>query len=87
MRWEEVAHSPETDLESPPPETYGFLILWPLYGTRDAPLRWPTKLPDALIRMGLRQMNSKLDSPRKICGFVIVHVGDLLYTGPLDFRH
>ena len=44
-----------------------------------------------LIQIGLRQTQSdicmypKLDSPSNICGFAIVHVGDLLYTGASGF--
>ena len=30
-------------------------------------------------------MYPKLDSPNNICGYVIVHVDDLLYTGASEF--
>ena len=91
MPWKGQLHSPETNLNHVPPPRYGFLILKPLYGTRDAPLRWFVKLSKVLIQSGLRKlksdicMYSKLDSLGQICGFLIVHVDDLLYTGTTEF--
>ena len=81
----------EINLRPFPIPSHGFLILRPLYGTRDSPLRWFAKLSKCLIHMGLRQMKadiftySILDSMGNICGFVIVHVGDILYTGTSEF--
>ena len=91
MPWKGELYPPETNLNQVPPPRHGFLILKPLYGTRDAPLRWFVKLPKVLIQSGLRQlksdicMYSKLDSSKRICGFLIVHVDDLLYTGTTEF--
>ena len=51
------------------------------------------QLSKCLIRTGIRQVKSDicmysiLDSHGNICGFVIVHVGDLLYAATFEFLH
>ena len=91
MPWKGQLHPPETNLSHVPAPTHGFLIPKPLYGTRDSPLRWFVKLSKVLIQSGLRQlksdicMYSKIDSLGRICGFLIAHVDDLLYTGATEF--
>ena len=89
--WEGKLHIRDANLRELPSPSHGFLISRPMYGTRDAPVRQLMKLSKCLIHMGLRRMKAdictypKLDAMGNICGFVIVQVGDILYTGASEF--
>ena len=60
MPWQGKLHNPDVNIKMLPSPTHGFLILRPLYGTRDAPLRWFIKLAKCLTHMGLRQMKADI---------------------------
>ena len=40
----------QSTISTPQPNTYGILLYLPLYGTRDAPMRWYCGISDCLIR-------------------------------------
>ena len=91
MPWKGELYVPETNLGEIPSLTHGFFISRPLYCHGDAPVWRFVKLAKVLIQTWLRQsephicMYSKLDTEGSICGFLIVHVDDLLYTGATEF--
>ena len=68
----------------------GFLLLRPLYGGRDAPMRWFLALSKRLREHGFTQlktdvcMYTKHDSHGDLMGLLIAHVGDLLFVVLLD---
>ena len=70
----------------------GFLLLRPLYGGRDAPMRWFLALPKRLREHGFAQMKSdvcifaKRDKGGNLTGCLVAHVGDLLFCGTPGFR-
>ena len=70
----------------------GFLLLRPLYGGRDAPMRWFLSLSKRLREYGFTQMKtdvcmfSKLDSHGNLAGILVAHVDDLLFFGTPTFR-
>ena len=70
----------------------GFLLLRPLYGGRDAPMRWFLSLSKRLREHGFIQMKtdvciySKRDSHGELTGILVAHVDDLLYCGTPTFR-
>ena len=53
--WKKSLHDHTVELKSLPVSEYGFLLLRPLYGGRDAPMRWFLKLSQVLTEAGLRQ--------------------------------
>ena len=90
LPWTGELHSPTVNLKNLPPPTHGFLILKPLYGTRDAPLRWFMKLRKSLLSKGLRQMKSdicmySMIESDELIGALIIHVDDILYVGNSRF--
>ena len=70
----------------------GFLLLRPLYGGRDAPMRWFLALSARLREHGFTQMKtdvrmySKRDSQGELTGLLVAHAGDLLFCGTSTFR-
>ena len=76
-----------TDLKSLPSPTRGFLLLRPLYGGRDAPMRWFVTLSKRIRSHGFTQLRSdvcmfaKYDHRRMLTSFLICHVDDILFTG------
>ena len=55
-----ISLPPETELKSIAPNNMGVLIVRPLYGSQDAPMRGPRKLSDVLTAAGLRQLQTDL---------------------------
>ena len=70
----------------------GFLLLRPLYGGRDAPMRWFIPSSKRLREHGFTQMKtdvciySKRDSHGNLAGLLVAHVDDLLFCGTATFR-
>ena len=70
----------------------GFLLLRPLYGGRDAPMRWFLALSKRLREHGFTQlktdvcMYTKRDSHGELSGLLVAHVDDLLFCGTAQFR-
>ena len=64
----------------------------PLYGGRDAPMRWFIALSERLRQHGFKQLKTdvcmfhKFDSQGDLMGMLIAHVGDLLFCGTDRFR-
>ena len=92
-------HSPWTG--KPPPMNQdvskathrrGFLLLLPLYGGLDAPMRRFTAPPKRLMGYGFAQMQTdvcispKRDSQGELTGVLISHAGGLLLCGTPGFR-
>ena len=82
----------QTDLNQLPRHSHGFLLIRPLYGGRDAPMRWFIALSERLRQHGFKQLKSdvcmfnKFDSAGNLTGFMIAHVDDLLFCGTERFR-
>ena len=88
LGWGDSRH--EYQLKDFTPPSHGFLIIKPLCGTRDAPLRWFVRLRKAFIQVGLRQMKSDICMYSRVeagefQGAMLIHVGDILYTGTREF--
>ena len=70
----------------------GFLLLRPLYGGRDAPMRWFLALSMRLRDHGFTQLKSDVcmytecDSHGELNGLLVGHVDDLLFRGAAQFR-
>ena len=70
----------------------GFLLLIPLYGGRDAPMRWFLALSKRLRGHGFTQMQtdvcifSKKDAKGESAGSLIAHVDDLMFCGTPQFQ-
>ena len=92
MPWKGKLPPIHTDVNNLPRHTHGFLLIRPLYGGRDAPMRWFIALSDRLRQYGFKQLKTdvcmfnKLDSHGRLAGFLIAHVDDLLFCGTESFR-
>ena len=91
MPWKKSLHPPDTDLKSLQPSNYGFLLIRPLYGSRDAPMRWFLKLSQILVAAGMRQLQSDVcfftwHNHGNFEGLLLAHVDDLLFTGSTQFH-
>ena len=70
----------------------GFLLLRPLYGGRDAPMRWFLALSKRLRENGFAQLKTDVciytehDSHGELSGLSVSHVDDLLFCGAAQFR-
>ena len=68
----------------PPPVTRGLLTTRPLYGGRDAPLRWFLKISSAFRKKGWKQLRTdvcvfgRYSHAGNLVGLAVVHVDDVL---------
>ena len=93
MPWKGSLPAIGTDLGNPPRPSRGFLLLRPLYGCRDAPMRWRITLSGRIRSYGFTQLRSdvcmfaKHDCHRNLTSYLVCHVGDILFTGcPEDLK-
>ena len=91
LPWKKKLHHPEMDLKKVPRHNHGFLLLRPLYGSRDAPMRWFLKLSQVLRAAGLRQLKTDVcffsyHKNHVLEGLLLAHVDDLLFTGSQSFH-
>ena len=92
MPWKGKLPPIRTDLTHCPRHTHGFLLIRPLYGGRGATTRWFIALSERLRQNGFKQpksdvcMFNKFDSAGNLAGFLIAHVGDLLFCDTDRFR-
>ena len=80
------------DMKSLHSHSRGFLLLKPLYGGRDAPVRWFLTLPNRLRLAKLRQLKTDVcifsilpTTDSLLEGLLIIHVGDIKITGTSQF--
>ena len=91
LPWAGPNHSPGADWKSLPLPDRGFLSPRPLYGSRDAPMRWFIKLSESPTAACLRQLkadvciSTRLTSAAELEGIAVVHVGDILFAGSDSF--
>ena len=91
LPWKRTLYHPETDLKKVRTSNHGFLLLRPLYGSRDAPMRWFLKLSQILRSAGLRQLQTDVcfftyHHQQVLDGILLAHVDDLLFTGSPAFH-
>ena len=91
LPWQKSLYAPDTDLKAVARPNHGFLLLRPLYGSRDAPMRWFLKLSDVHLSAGFRQLQSDVcfftwRNHGLLEGILRAHVDDLLFTGSEEFR-
>ena len=76
-----------TDLKSLPRSQHGFLLLRPLYGGRDAPMRCWVTLSKRFRSHGFTQLRTdvctftKYNGHGQLQALIICHVDDILFTG------
>ena len=87
LHWAGKLAPSSTPIKSLAPNKHGFLLLRPLYGGRDAPMRWWVTLSKRLRAHNFRQtkcdvcMFTKHDAQSRLIAFLVCHVGDILFTG------
>ena len=87
LHWGKSLQPPDTELKSLPISAYGRLLLRPLYGGRDAPMRWFQKLPQVMTDDGILESQSDVcifthSADRLLGGLLLAHEGGLLFTEP-----
>ena len=92
LPWKGHLPDQKIEMKSLPSHSRGFLLLKPLYGGRDAPMRWFITLSKRLRRATLRQLKTdvcifpRLSSIDSLLGcLLIIHVGDIMITGTSQF--
>ena len=79
-----------TDLKNLPRSQHGFLLLRPLYGGRDAPMRWWITLSKRFRSHGFTQLRTDVCTYTRynelghLTALIICHVGDILFTGTAE---
>ena len=92
LPWKGKLPPSHIDVNQLPRHTRGFLLIRPLYGGRDAPMRWFIALSERLRQHGFIQLKTdvcmfnKFDSHGNLIGMLIAHVDDLLFCGTERFR-
>ena len=92
LPWNKSMYPTETDLGETTHPPRCVLLLRPLYGSRDAPMRWLPKLPQVLAESGLRQLQSDVyyhtwHNQGEFGGTFLANLGDLLlFKAPDQFR-
>ena len=92
LPWKGKLPPSHVDVNHLPRHTRGFLLIRPLYGGRDAPMRWFIALSERLRQHGFIQLKTdvcmfnKFDSQGNLIGMLIAHVDDLLFCGTERFR-
>ena len=88
LPWRGQLPDKSIDVESLPPHSRGFLLLKPLYGGEDSPMRCCVTLAKRLRMANLRQLKTDVCIfPRLspiyslIDGLLIIHVDDIMITG------
>ena len=90
LPWTGTLAPPDTSLRSLPHSRRGFLLLRPLYGGRDAPMRWWITLPKRLRAHGFRQLRCDVcmftlhNTSSQLIAYLVCHVDDILFTGTED---
>ena len=90
LPWTGRLATPRTPVKSLPPNRRGFLMLRPLQGGRDAPMRWRMALPKRLTAHNFRQLKcdvcmfTKHNAQAQLIAFLACHVDDILFTGADD---
>ena len=90
LPWTGKLAQPTTSVKALPPTRHGFLLLRPLYGGRDAPMRWWITMSKRLRPHGFRQtkcdvcMFAKRNAQSQLIAFLVCHVDDVLFTGTDD---
>ena len=83
--WTNKIFCPEEE-STAPPATHGLITIRPLYGGRDAPLRWFLRLSTVLRKHGWAQLRSDVclftrrSYKNRLVGLLVVQVGDILCT-------
>ena len=83
MPYESKILNPDEEPNAPP-VTHGLLTVRPLYGGRDAPLRWFLTLSSALKKWGWNQLRSdvcvftKRSHKNSLVGMLLIHVDDIV---------
>ena len=92
LPWRGFLPDKKREMKSLPAHSRGFLLLKPLYGGRDAPMRWFLTLSKRLRLAKLRQLKtdvcifSRLSvNDSLLDGLLIIHVDDIMITGTAQF--
>ena len=92
LPWAGHLAAKDRDMKSLPSHSRGFLLLKPLYGGRDAPMRWFLTLSKRLRSVNFRQLKmdvcifSRLSTDDSLLeGLLIIHVDDIMITGTSKF--
>lgn len=89
--WEKSVYKPETDVEKIANPQMGFLILRPLYGSREGPRRRFLRLSQIIAGSGMRQLRTYVcfftwRNRHVLEGLLLEHVDGMVVTGRNVFR-
>ena len=93
LPWKGSLPPMDTDLKNLPRPSHRFSILRPLYGGRDAPMRWWITLSKRIRSHGCTQLRSdvcmfvKHDCHRNLTSYLVCRLDDILFAGrPEDLK-